>query len=87
MTNKVKIALAIGMQSAMVGAVGDFVGWPYMKYVFILAGISLVLTVVFFIWDMGKRIVCIINYELRIVNYELQSPQLVGGQSPQLVGG
>ena len=55
MTKKVKIALAIGMQSVMVGAVGDFVKWPHMKYVFILAGISLGLAIVFFIYDMAKE--------------------------------
>jgi hypothetical protein len=55
MSKKVKIALAMGLQLAMIGAVGDFVKWPYMKYVFIGAGISVGLAIVFFIWDSAKE--------------------------------
>lgn len=55
MSRKVKIALAIGIQLAMIGAVGDFVNWPYMKFVFITAGICFGLTLVFFIWDNIKE--------------------------------
>ncbi len=36
MSKKVKIALAIGLQQTMIGAIGDFVKRPYMKYVFIV---------------------------------------------------
>lgn len=55
MSKKVKIALAIGMQSVMIGAVGDYVKWPYMNYVFIISGISFGLAAIFFIWDMAKE--------------------------------
>jgi len=55
MSKKVKIALAIGLQLAMIGAVGDFVKWPYMNYVFITAGVSFALAFIFFIWDNIKE--------------------------------
>jgi len=54
MSKKVKIALAIGLQFAMIGEIGDFVGWPYMKYVLICSGISFGLTIIFFIADNIK---------------------------------
>jgi len=49
MNKKVSIALAIGLQLAMIGAVGDFVGWPYMKYVFIASGLAFFAGFVLFI--------------------------------------
>jgi hypothetical protein len=55
MSKKVKIALAIGVQLAMIGSIGDFVKWPYMNYVFIGAGIAFALTFIFFIWDNIKE--------------------------------
>ena len=55
MTKKVKTTLAIGLQLAMIGAIGDFVKWPYMNYVFIGAGISIGLSIIFFIWDSAKE--------------------------------
>ena len=39
MKKKMKIAFAAGIQILMIGVIGDYVGWPYMKYVFILAGL------------------------------------------------
>jgi hypothetical protein len=54
MSKKVKIALAIGLQLAMIASIGDFVGWPYMKQVLIAAGISFGLTIIFFLWDNTK---------------------------------
>ena len=55
MSKKVKIALAIAIQLGMIGAIGDFVHWPYMKYVFIATGIAFAVTFVFFIWDNIKE--------------------------------
>ena len=54
MSKKVKIALAIGLQLVMIGAVGDFVKWPYMNYVFIGAGIALALAI-FFLFLMQSK--------------------------------
>ncbi|MCK5677078.1 MAG: hypothetical protein KAH72_01190 [Flavobacteriaceae bacterium] len=54
MSKKVKIALAIGLQLAMIASIGDFVGWPYMKYVLITAIIFFGLTIIFFIADNIK---------------------------------
>ena len=54
MSKKVSIAFAIGLQLFMIGAVGDFVGWPYMKYVFIGAGISMFAGFILFIRDHIK---------------------------------
>lgn len=54
MSKKVKIALAIGLQLAMIASIGDFVGWPYMKYVLITAIIFFALTIIFFIADNIK---------------------------------
>lgn len=55
MSKKVKIALAVGLQLAMIGAVGDFVKWPYMKYVFIASGIAFAFGIVFFLYDNIKE--------------------------------
>ena len=55
MSKKVKIALAIGLQLAMIASIGDFVGWPYMKYVLIAAIIFFGLTIIFFIADNIKE--------------------------------
>lgn len=55
MSKKVKTALAIGLQLAMIGAIGDFVKWPYMNYVFIGAGIGIGLAIIFFIWDSAQE--------------------------------
>ena len=55
MSKKVKIVLAIGLQLVMIGAVGDFVTWPYMNYVFIGAGISFAWGFIFFIIDATKE--------------------------------
>ncbi len=54
MTKKVKIALAVGLQLAMIGSIGSFVNWPYMNYVFIASGISFFLMIIFFLIDMSK---------------------------------
>jgi len=54
MSKKVKIALAIGLQLAMVASIGDFVGWPYMKYVLITSIVFFGLTIIFFIADNMK---------------------------------
>ena len=54
MSKKVKIALAIGLQLAMVASIGDFVGWPYMKYVLITSIAFFGLTIIFFIGDNLK---------------------------------
>lgn len=40
MLKKMKIAFALGVQLAVIGAIGDYVGWPYMRYVFVAAGLS-----------------------------------------------
>ncbi len=55
MSKKVKITLAIGLQLAMIASIGDFVGWPYMKYVLITSGISFGLMIIFFIADNIKE--------------------------------
>jgi len=54
MSKKVKIALGIGLQLAIIASVGDFVGWPYMKYVLITAIISFAFAIIFFIGDNLK---------------------------------
>jgi len=54
MTKKVKIAFAIGLQLAMVGSIGSFVNWPYMKYVLIIAGIFFAVSILLFIIDNSK---------------------------------
>ncbi len=54
MSKKVKISLAIGLQLAMVASIGDFVGWPYMKYVLITSIVFFGLTIIFFIADNIK---------------------------------
>jgi len=54
MSKKVKISLAIGLQLAMIASIGDFVGWPYMKQVLIVALVFFGLTFVFFIADNLK---------------------------------
>ncbi len=54
MSKKVKIALAIGLQLAMIASIGDFVGWPYMKYVLITSIVFFGLTIIFFIADNMK---------------------------------
>ena len=51
---KVKIALAVGLQFAMIGSIGSFVNWPYMNYVFIVSGISFFLMLVFLIIELSK---------------------------------
>ncbi len=54
MTKKVKIAFAIGLQLAMIGSIGDFVGWPYMRHVLIAAGVSFAFALIFFIAHHSK---------------------------------
>ncbi len=54
MTKKVKIAFAIGLQLAMIGSIGSFVNWPYMKHVLIAAGISFTISIILFIVDNSK---------------------------------
>ena len=51
---KVKIALAVGLQLAMIGSIGSFVKWPYMNYVFIASGISFFLMLIFLIVELSK---------------------------------
>ena len=55
MSKKVKIALAIGLQLGMIGAIGDFVGWRYMRYVFIAMFVAFACAFVFFMYDMIKE--------------------------------
>jgi len=55
MSKKVKIALALGLQLAMIAAIGDFVGWPYMKQVLITSIVFFGLTIIFFIADNIKE--------------------------------
>ncbi len=54
MTKKVKIAFAIGLQLAMIGSIGSFVNWPYMKYVLIVAGVFFAISIILFIIDYSK---------------------------------
>ena len=54
MTKKVKIAFAIGLQLAMIGSIGSFVNWPYMKSVLIAAGIFFAISIILFIIDNSK---------------------------------
>jgi hypothetical protein len=54
MSKKVKIAFAIGIQLAVIASIGDFVGWPYMKYVLITAVIFFGITFILFIADNLK---------------------------------
>ena len=51
---KVKIALAVGLQLAMIGSIGSFVNWPYMNYVLIASGISFFLMLIFLIIELSK---------------------------------
>ena len=51
---KVKIALAVGLQLAMIGSIGSFVNWPYMNYVLIASGISFFLMLIFLIVALSK---------------------------------
>jgi len=55
MSRKTKIALAIGLQLAMIASIGDFVGWPYMKQVLITSIVFFGLTIIFFIADNIKE--------------------------------
>ncbi len=54
MTKKVKMAFAIGLQLAMIGSIGSFVNWPYMKEVLIAAGIFFGIAIILFIIDNSK---------------------------------
>jgi hypothetical protein len=54
MTKKVKITFAIGLQLAVIGSIGSFVNWPYMKPVLITAGIFFAIAIVLFIIDNSK---------------------------------
>ena len=54
MTKKVKIALAIGLQLGLIASIGDFVGWPLMKYVLYGSIASFLTAIIFFIYDMSK---------------------------------
>ncbi len=54
MSKKVKIALAIGLQLAVIGSIGDFVGWLFIKEVLISAGIAFGLAIVFMLYDAIK---------------------------------
>ena len=54
MTKKVKIAFAIGLQLAMIGSIGSYVHWPYMKPVLIASGIFFGITLILFIADNTK---------------------------------
>lgn len=55
MSKKVKISLAIALQLAMIASIGDFVGWPYMKYVLIASIVFFAITILFFIADNIKE--------------------------------
>jgi hypothetical protein len=55
MTKKTKIGLATGIQLGMIASIGDYVGWPYMKYVIIAAGIAFAFTFFAFIYDAIKE--------------------------------
>jgi len=55
MSKRVKIAFAIGIQLAVIASIGDYVGWPYMKYVLITAVISFAVTFILFIADNIKE--------------------------------
>jgi hypothetical protein len=55
MSKKVKIALAIGLQLALIGAVGDFVGWPYIEPILITSGIAFGMAIIFFLIEMSKE--------------------------------
>ncbi len=54
MTKKVQITFAIGLQLAVIGSIGSFVHWPYMKPVLITAGIFFAIAIVLFIIDNSK---------------------------------
>jgi hypothetical protein len=54
MSKRVKIFFAIGIQLAVIASIGDYVGWPYMKYVLITALIFLGITFILFIGDNLK---------------------------------
>ncbi len=55
MSKRTKLALAIALQLLFIGAVGDFVGWKYMRYVFIGAAASFVLGMVLLVIDIYKE--------------------------------
>ncbi len=54
MSKRVKIVFAIGIQLAVIASIGDYVGWPYMKYVLISAIIFFAITFILFIADNIK---------------------------------
>lgn len=54
MSKKVKIALAVGLQLAVIGSIGDFVGWPFIKEVLIGAGVAFGLAFIFVLYDAIK---------------------------------
>jgi hypothetical protein len=54
MSNKVKIALAVGLQLAVIGSIGDFVEWPFIKEILIGSGIAFGLAFVFVLYDAIK---------------------------------
>jgi len=54
MSKKVKISFAIGLQLAVIVSIGSFVGWPYMNYVLITAGVFFGFAMLFFIIDNTK---------------------------------
>jgi len=54
MSRKVKIALASALQLGLIASIGSFVGWPYMGYVLKATFVAILLTIIFFIYDMAK---------------------------------
>ena len=55
MSNRTKIALGMALQLLFIGAVGDFVHWNYMNYVYAGAAVSFVLGMIFLIIDTYKN--------------------------------
>ncbi len=51
---KTQIALAVALQMFFIGAVGDFLHWPYMNYVYAVAAVSFVLAMIFFVTGLYK---------------------------------
>jgi len=54
MSKKIKFSLAATLQLGLIASIGDFVGWPYMNYIFGLAVGFFILTLLFIIYEVSK---------------------------------
>ncbi len=54
MTKKVKLSAAATLQLGLIASIGDYVGWPYMRYVLYATIFFFLLTLIFLIVDLAK---------------------------------